>query len=121
MGFLYSFIGAVLGALVGITAAFFSVAALSDGNDIGDGFAFLGLAPIGLVMGVILGILLALKLRRYVRINWCIKSARRKTAVIVAGSILAVPGSIAVMVWGQQELRKPPPDQQLLSNFTSSF
>jgi hypothetical protein len=117
MGFLSGLTGAILGAVVGIVATFFAVAASSDGNDIADGFGLMGLTPIGIVLGAILGIVLALKLRWYARGNWCIKAARRKVAFTIVGSVLAVPALVAGLLWGQQQLRKPPPDQQLLSNF----
>lgn len=117
MGFLCGLAGALSGAVVGIAAVFFAVAASSDGNDFADAWGFMGLAPIGLVIGAVIGTVLALKLRRYMRGNWGIKSARRKTTVVLAGSIFAVPALAAAMIWGQQQLRKPPPDTQLLQNF----
>ena len=117
MGFLCGFAGAFLGAIVGLAAVLLGVAVLSDGNDIGDAFAFVGLAPVGLIIGAILGIVAALKLRQYTRKTWGIKSVRRKTALILAASVLATPALVTVALWGAYQSRQPPSDQQLLRNF----
>ena len=117
MGFFYGFTGALLGAIAGGAAVVLGISVQSDGNDIGDAFAFIGLAPIGLVVGAILGIIAALVLRRYVSKTRESLSARRKSNFIVAVSVFAVPAFVTAALWISFRVSQPPSDQELLRNF----
>ena len=115
--FLSCLLGAVLWAVVGAAAAVLFVAFRSDGNDFGDAFAAIGLVPFGLVLGAIVGVVLTLKVRGYAADHWEGRQAKRKTSLIVTSFILAAPLFVTMMLWEQQQLRRPPSDRQLLSNF----
>ncbi len=114
MKILYGFVGAILGFVFGGIAATLVVSATSDGNDFADGFKLMGYGLVGLILGMILGALLALRIAHYVETH---PQAKRKNILIVAGSALAVSGACAIMLWGNDQLRLPPSDQQLISNF----
>ena len=83
--------GAIVWAIVGAAAAVFFVAFRSDGNDFGDAFAAMGLVPFGLILGAIVGVVLALKVREYAADHWEGRQAKRKTSLIITSFILAAP------------------------------
>ena len=118
MGFLYGFIGAILGAIVGGATTLLIVSAAMDGDDLGIFFAMQIFGLVGLIVGAILGIVASLCLLRYVKRHQEGSNARRRSALIVSGSILAVPVSVATMAWGIVRSGQPPSDQNLLNNFT---
>jgi len=117
MGFLCGFLGAFLGAILGIACALLAVSFHSDGNDLAEGLAFMGLALIGIIIGAIAGIVLALQVRRYAAGHWEGRQVRRKTSLIIASSVIAVPVLMPAIFWEVARCHNPPPDQQLLNNF----
>ena len=117
MKLLCGFIGAILGAVLGSTTALFLVALGTDGDSFAMALSFTIVMPIGLIVGGSLGIVVALRLLRFVRGNQRDKAVRWKNVLAVAGSILAVPILVAAMLWGGWRLGQPPSDQQLLNNF----
>lgn len=117
MGFLAGFVGALVGAVTGIVGAFLLVSEMSDGNDIGDGFALMGAAPIGLLLGIAVGIPSALSVLGYLRRTDLGASARRKKTLAAVSCVACPVSLIGGMGWLQQECRKPPSDVELIANF----
>jgi hypothetical protein len=117
MGFLSGLTGAILGAVVGGITAIFSVAVATGGDSFAIVLFFTIVAPIGMVVGGSLGIVAALRLLRFARKNEKNKTSKRKTVLVVVGTVLAVPALGAAMLWEIWHLGQPPSDQQLLINF----
>ena len=117
MSFLVGLFGIITGGLVGVAIAFFSVSVTSDGNDLGDGFALLGAAPFGLILGALLGLVLAMWARRYWQMIDSDTSARHKKAWLIAAMILVPPALVTALLLGAQKRREPPSDQEMLTNF----
>ena len=117
MRFFYGFVGAILGAFLGVASAYLSVSAAEDGDDLGIFFLMTVCGPVGLIIGLVLGIMIAVRVLRFVEGNQVSSKARRKKFLLVAGSVLAVPFLSAAMVWKAEQYHFPPSDQQLLDNF----
>lgn len=117
MGFLYGFVGAVLGAILGSTTALFLVAVATGGDEFALTLAFMTVVPAGLIFGATFGLLAAIRLRRFVQGNQKDKAAKRRSVLTIAGCVLAVPVLAATMLWVIRQLGQPPSDQQLLSNY----
>lgn len=122
MKFLGGFLGAIFGAALGCMVALFGVQATDTNGDIfGGAFALAVLGPTGLLLGAILGSVLALLVLRSVEKNAKGQKAKRRNFIFVSSCIVAVPLLIGVLFWGTERSLKmhnqPPPDQQLLDNF----
>ncbi len=117
MGFLYGFIGAFLGAALGGATAFFFVSSTVDGDELGIDLLMMLWGPVSLIIGGVIGVLLALRVLRYVQRNQQGKYAKRNNALLASGCVLAVSVLAAVMIWKGNQCQYPPSDRQLINNF----
>lgn len=117
MGFLYGFIGAIFGAALGGATAFLFVCSAEDGDGLGIALLMFVWGPVGLIAGIILGLMLALRVLRYVKEHQQGKQAKLRNALLVSGLFLAVLVLVPVLVRNGNQYQYPPSDQQLINNF----
>jgi hypothetical protein len=115
--FLVGLAGAILGAIFGGAAAvLFSILA-SGGNALAVGFFLVLAGPPGLLLGAVLGIVLALRVLRYLRATEASGVTLRKKRVLAMSLALGYPALVVGMLWAAINHDNPPPDEVLLANF----
>ena len=117
MKFLYGFIGTVLGLIVGGVATFLIVTLFMDGNALGVGLMMLTIGPAGLILGAILGTVIALQVLRWIRKNGADRQTKRRNALVIGAFVLAVPVIAGAMLWSANHYGEMPSDHQLINNF----
>ena len=117
----YGFVGAVLGAIVGGAATVLIVSAATVDDEFSGAFAIIMFGPVGLLVGMLLGIVLALRVLRYVHDSEERseegQEEKRKT-LLVTSLLVGAPVAAFLMLWWAISLGGPPSDTQMLNNFT---
>ena len=114
MKVLYGVAGAILGAIVGGTSALLITSLQSKGNAIEDGLTFLGYGLLGLLLGVIAGVILALRLFHALREG---KLSRKRKALLLAASLISPLALTAGIFKAAAYVSAPPSDRELLAHF----
>jgi len=116
MRFLVGLPGAILGAIFGGAAAvLFSILA-SGSNAFAVGFILVLAGPTGLILGTVLGILLALRVLRYLRADEANGVTQRSKRILVVSLVLGYPALVVGMLWAAVNHNNPPSDEVLLAN-----
>jgi hypothetical protein len=112
----YGFVGAVLGAIVGGAATVLIVSAATVADTFGEAFGIITFGPVGLLVGTLLGIVLSLRVLRYVHSSEEEHEEKRKT-LLVRSLLIGAPVAAFLMIWWSISLGGPPSDAQMLNNF----
>jgi hypothetical protein len=115
--FISSIIGAVVGAIVGLVSALFLVTIMVGNNLLSGAFILMWAAPVGLLVGAALGVVVAVRILPHLRAREHTGPARRKKILLVLSLIIGIPALVAGMLWEVSNSHKPPSDQKLLENF----
>ena len=113
MGFLYGFVGAVLGSLLGLASLTFAVTVSQQGHLPDAALITLAYAPISLIVGSILGIIAGLLARRFVRVSPNSKQVKHR----IGGAALAVCVLVPALLGSAYRETLAPSDRQLIGNF----
>lgn len=114
---LIGFGGALVGIVLGLTLAFLVVAEVSGGELLGEAFAFMAAAPIGMMLGVVFGTAMAFRISRYLRRDDLGVAARRKKTSLVVALVAGLPALVVGAFQVGMHRDDPPSDQQMLANF----
>ena len=98
-------------------SALFLTTVMPGGNSLAGAFFFMYAAPVGLLIGVALGVVLVLRILRYLRERETTGPARSKKILLVLSLITGVLIVVVGMLWVVSNRDKPPSDRQLLANF----
>ena len=113
MGFLYGFIGALLGSLLGLASLILAVIVSEEGRLPDAAFVASFYSPFGLIAGSLLGVTAGALAWRFARANPHSKQAKRR----IAGAVLAVCVLIPALLGGAYWETLAPSDGQLIGNF----
>jgi hypothetical protein len=117
MRFFSGIIGAVAGIIVGWVSALFFATLKADNNILFEGFILTYAAPVGLLLGAILGLMIALRTLRYLREREATGTTQSKKISVVLSLITGLIIVVAGMLWVVSNRSKPPSDRELLANF----
>ena len=115
---LTGFGGAVVGLVIGFAAALLFAFKAAGGDDFGGAMLCLITVPVGLLIGAIFGVVMALRVLSRLQQPDPDGKGRRKKAVLAASLLFGVPASTVGMFWAVMHSNDPPSDQQLLANFS---
>ena len=112
MGFLYGFIGALLGSLLGLASLIFAVVVSEEGRLPDAAFVTFFYSPFGLIIGLVLGVTAGILAWRFVMVSRS-KQAKRR----IGGAVLAVCILILTLLGSAYRETLAPSDGQLIGNF----
>lgn len=112
MGFLYGFVGAVLGSFLSLASLIFAVTVSEEGRLPDAAFVASFYLPFGLIIGLVLGVTSGIFAWRFIMVSRS-KQARRK----IGGAVLAVCILISTLLGSAYRETLAPSDGQLIGNF----
>jgi hypothetical protein len=116
MRFLLGLFGIVLGALSGLVSALFAATIMSGDNILMRGFIMIWAGPIALLIGAILGAVVAIRMHSSPPRLGSARSGGSRNLILLS-SLVSIPLVILAMLWAIRHHDSPPSDQELLTNF----
>jgi hypothetical protein len=114
---IFGVVGAAIGAAFGLILAVAIVRLLNQGNTVGEGFMFLIAGPLGLLTGIVVGALAAVRVIPYFRANAISDAERRSKRQMLLGTLLGIPAAFVAIIWVARQTVEPPSDSTMLRHF----
>jgi len=109
--------GAVIGAAFGLLASVALIRLLSGGNIVEEGFLLLPGAPVGLLVGAVMGAIVAMRAARRLGAKSISGTERGGKRRLILAVVLGIPTAFFAVFWIAREAVEPPSDAAMLRHF----